>query len=194
MKVIGLTGGIATGKSTVASWFKSQGVPVIDADLLAREVLTAEIVQEAFGPEFIFDGQIDRKKLGDYVFSNPDQRLKLEALTHPLIAQKLQEKLEELKAAGHKLVIYEAALIFEKNLQDRFDATILVVVPELVQVERLLNRDKELSQSSALKRIRSQMPQKKKVLSATYVFDNTQTFKKSNTKLNKIYCNLKKKI
>lgn len=172
MKVIGLTGGIASGKSTVASYFSAQGIPVLDADQMAREVLKPEDVRDLFGPEFLENGQINRQKLGELIFADPKERAKLEALTHPLIAQKLEQELQKLEQAGHEWVIYEAALIFEKGIQNRFDATILVTAPESMQLERLLSRG-HMNQEEALKRIRTQMPVVEKAKLATYLIDNS---------------------
>ncbi|MBL4818929.1 MAG: dephospho-CoA kinase [Deltaproteobacteria bacterium] len=170
MKLIGLTGGIGSGKSTVANWFKERGVPVLDADAMAREVLTPKMVQENFGPEFLDDGQINRAKLASYVFKNPDERVKLELLTHPLIAKKLQKELETL--LEKPLVIYEAALIFEKKLQDKFNGVMLVTAPEEIRLQRLLNRG-DLSREEAQARISAQMPDDDKTPLATYVVDNS---------------------
>lgn len=172
MKVIGLTGGIGSGKSTVAAYLAAQGIPVLDADKMAREVLKPEQVCDLFGPEFVENDQINRSKLGELIFGDPKERTKLEALTHPLIAQKLQEELQKLEQAGHELAIYEAALIFEKNIQDRFDAVILVTAPEAVQLDRLLKRG-DLTREEAQKRIQAQMPTAQKIKLATYVIDNS---------------------
>lgn len=184
MKIFGLTGGIASGKSSVAAWFVSRGVPVLDADLMAREVLTSEQVLKLFGPEFLEHGQINRKKLGEFVFSNPDQRLKLEALTHPLIAQRLQEELVKLEQAGHKLAVYEASLIFEKKIQNQFDAVILVTAPESIQLERLSKRG--MAREEALKRIQAQMPTAGKIPLATYVVDNSGSLESLGAQLEQI--------
>lgn len=176
MKILGLTGGIGSGKSTVAAWFAGQGVPVLDADQMAREVLTPQAVRDLFGPEFLEGSAINRKKLGELVFANPAERAKLEALTHPLIAQKLQEELAKLEQAGHDLVVYEAALIFEKNIQNRFDSTILVTAPESVRLERLLKRG-DLTRDEAMKRMKAQMPEAEKTKLATIVIDNSGSLK-----------------
>lgn len=172
MKVIGLTGGIASGKSTAANYFAAWGIPVLDADKMARDILKPEQVHDLFGPEFLENGQINRQKLGDFVFTNPKERSRLEALTHPLIAKKLQEELQKLEKAGHGLVIYEAALIFEKGIQSRFDGIILVTAPESVQLDRLLKRG-NMTQDDALKRIHAQMTTAEKVQLTTYVVDNS---------------------
>ncbi len=139
---------------------------------MAREVLTPQHVCDLFGPKFLEHGQINRTKLGEFVFSHPKERAKLEALIHPLIAQKLQEELAKLEQSGCKLVIYEAALIFEKNIPNRFDATILVTAPESIQLDRLLKRG-NMTRQEAQKRIQAQMPTAEKAKLATYVVDNS---------------------
>ena len=176
MKILGLTGGIGSGKSTVAAWYSKHGVPVLDADQMAREVLTPQAVQDLFGSEYLENLQINRKKLGELVFSDPAERAKLEAFTHPLIAQKLQEELMKLEQAGHDLVVYEAALIFEKNIQNRFDRTILVMAPEFVRLDRLLKRG-DLTREEAIKRMKAQMPDVEKARLATVVIDNSGSLK-----------------
>ena len=119
----------------------------------------------------IKDGQIDRQQLADFVFAHPKERARLEALTHPLIASKLANALHDLEKEGHPLVVYEASLIFEKNLQDRFAAVILIAAPEDLQIERALSRG-GMTRNQVQARIRSQMPTEQKRLLATYVIDN----------------------
>ncbi|MES2503284.1 MAG: dephospho-CoA kinase [Myxococcota bacterium] len=169
MKLIGLTGGIASGKSTVATFFAAKGIPVLDADQMAKAVLTPAMVSDTFGTEFLVNGEIDRKKLGTFVFEHPAEREKLEALTHPLIAKQLQEAMMTLENAP--LIIYEASLIFEKGLQDRFNATILVTTSDETRLSRLMKRD-GLTKEEALARIGAQMPDAEKRLLATYVINN----------------------
>jgi dephospho-CoA kinase len=176
MKILGLTGGIGSGKSTVAAWFAQQGVPVLDADQMAREVLTPKAVLDLFGPNYLDGQSINRKKIGELIFSNPAERAKLEAFTHPLIAKKLQQELVKLEQAGHDLVVYEAALIFEKNIQNRFDSTILVIAPEPVRLDRILKRG-DLTREDAIKRMQAQMPDAEKAQLATMVIDNSGSLK-----------------
>ncbi|MBH2006262.1 MAG: dephospho-CoA kinase [Myxococcaceae bacterium] len=172
MKLVGLTGGIASGKSVVAAIFRQLGVPVIDADELSREVLTPKLVVEHFGAEFAQEGQVNRKKLGTLVFANPTALRRLEDLTHPLIMQRFLDRVCELGQQGHECVIYEAALIFEKNLQNRFDAVILVSASEEVQIERLLSRELTLTRAEAWARIKLQMPNAQKKMLADHVIEN----------------------
>lgn len=180
MRVFGLTGGIASGKSTVAALLRELGAPVVDADALAREVVApgspglAEIVAR-FGDQVLLpDGQLDRKQVGALVFGDDEARQALEAITHPRIAAAGQERLAALRAAGEPVAFYEAALIVEKGLQRGLDGLVVVAVPEPVQIERLRARD-GIDAEAARARIRAQLPLADKVAAATHVIDNAGT-------------------
>jgi dephospho-CoA kinase len=176
--VVGLTGGIAAGKSTVAHSFRALGVPVVDADKLAREAVTpgspglSEIVA-VFGPEVLLpDGTLDRKALGARVFADANLRFKLNAITHPRIAQLGAQQIAEHAARGADYVLYEAPLIVENNLHRAMHALVVVSVDPVVQMARLLKRD-GLSESEARARIEAQMPLEKKLEVADFVVDNS---------------------
>lgn len=176
MKCIALTGGIATGKSTVSQIIRDAGIPVIDADVLAREIVAPglpglnEIVRE-FGNKYLLpDGSLNRAELAELIFKDPNARHKLEHITHPKIAQLLLEKLVDLASQGVTWAVYEAPLIFEKNLQANFVATILVSCPEKIQLERLMRRE-GMSEEIAMERISSQMSNEKKISLASVVLD-----------------------
>jgi dephospho-CoA kinase len=176
--VVGLTGGIAAGKSTVARSFAALGVPIVDADKLARDAVApgsdglAEIVA-VFGPEVLLpDGNLDRKALGARVFADAGLRARLNAITHPRIAQLGAQRIAEHGKAGANYVIYEAALIVENNLQRAMNALVVVSVDPVVQLARLIKRD-GLTQSEAEARIAAQMPLEKKLEVADYVVDNS---------------------
>lgn len=176
--VVGLTGGIAAGKSTVARSFAALGVPIVDADKLARDAVAlgseglAEIVA-AFGPEVLLpDGTLDRKALGARVFADAGLRARLNAITHPRIAQLGAQQIAEHGRAGANYVLYEAALIVENNLQRAMQALVVVSVDPVVQMARLIKRD-GLSESEAEARIAAQMPLEKKLEVADFVVDNS---------------------
>lgn len=176
LKVLGLTGGIGTGKSTVARMFAARGVPVVDADALARVVvapgLPAQADIAAAWPEVIAaDGGIDRKRLGEIVFADPAARVRLQAITHPRIQTASAERLAALAAAGHRLALYEAPLLVESGRQRDFDGLIVVTASEATQIARVRARD-GLSQAQAEARIRAQLPTADKVRLATFVIDN----------------------
>lgn len=176
--VVGLTGGIAAGKSTVARCFQALGVPVVDADKLAREAVApgspglAEIIA-VFGSEVLLpEGTLDRKALGARVFADPVLRAKLNAITHPRIAQLGAQQIAQHAAAGADYVLYEAALIVENNLHRAMHGLVVVSVDPVVQMARLLRRD-GLSESEARARIEAQMPLEKKLEAASFVIDNS---------------------
>ncbi len=178
MRVFGLTGGIASGKSTVAELFREEGIPVVDADRVAREVTAPgeyaylEIVHR-FGPDILCpDGTIDRRKLGDIVFSDPARRAELEAVTHPRIVEGIAYALQKLASEGHPAAIVEAALIHEKGRHGMFEAVIGVVCGTSRQVERLMARD-GLPREQALRRLDAQMDGDAKAKASDYVIDNS---------------------
>jgi dephospho-CoA kinase len=177
LRFVGLTGGIGAGKSTVAQMIRAAGVPVVDADVLAREVVEpgrpahAEIAAawpEVIGP----DGTIDRKRLGHKVFSDPAARAKLEAITHPRIQARAEATARALEAAGHRLAFYEASLLVESNRQRSFDGLVVVIADEEQQLARASARDGS-TREQALARLRAQMPAEEKRRAATHVIDNS---------------------
>ena len=176
---IGLTGGIATGKSTVANIFKRFGIPVINSDEAAREVVVPgtegyKKVVEAFGKEILLpNGEINRKKLAEIIFSNPEKKKKLEEILHPLIDKDIQQKLQVIEEQGQKLVVLEVPLLFEKGWDKRMHYTVTVTAPLELQIERLTQRDK-IDRKEALKRIKNQMPLEEKIKRSHFVIDNSQ--------------------
>ncbi|MBK9294605.1 MAG: dephospho-CoA kinase [Oligoflexia bacterium] len=188
MKWIGITGGIATGKSTVSKMLQDLGEVVIDADLLAKEVVQPEsfglnAVVTYFGPEVLKkSGELDRKKMAEIVFKDPTQRTLLENILHPLIQWRSLQEREVLQHSGKVKAFYDAALIYEKNLQSRFDAIIVVVANQDVQKKRLMERNK-LTPVQAQKIIESQWPLLKKAEQAKYVIDNNGTINETKKQL-----------
>jgi len=175
-RVLGLTGGIGTGKSTVAGMFAARGIPVVDADALAREVVApgtlgnAEIA--AAWPQVIgADGAVDRKRLGAIVFADPAARARLEAITHPLIQEASALRLRDLAADGHPLALYEAALLVESGRWRDFDGLIVVTASPETQVARAVARG-GLTRQEAEARIAAQLPAAEKVRLASHVIDN----------------------
>lgn len=175
--VIGLTGGIASGKSAVAALLRERGAAVVDADELARRVVApgqpalAELVAR-FGDEILQpDGALDRKKLGALVFSDAGARADLGRITHPRIAQASQAEIAAAAASGAAIVFYEAALLVENGLHRNLDAVVVVAVPIEVQRARLIARD-GLSPEAAEARIAAQLPLSEKLEAATWVIDN----------------------
>ena len=176
IKVIGLTGGIGSGKSTVAQVVRDHGVPVIDADILARQV--AEPDQPAHAdiarawPEVIgSDGRIDRKKLAAIVFSDPESRKRLEAITHPQIRAKIAEQTAAFEAAGHPVAFLEAALLVETGLYRALDGLVVVTADDELRIERVIRRE-GCSREDVVARIAAQLPMDEKIRAAGYVIDN----------------------
>jgi dephospho-CoA kinase len=180
MKIIGLTGGIASGKSMVASILEKMGATVIDADQLARRVVEPgtgpykEIV-EVFGKEIVRpDGAIDRKALGVIVFSDPDARKKLERITHPAIKKLALDLMEEERLKGTWIVVYVVPLLLEAGLASTVDEIWVVYADEGTQLERLMKRDL-IGREEALRKMSAQMPMDEKIKFADKIIDNTGT-------------------
>lgn len=178
MRVFGLTGGIGTGKSTVARMFRREGLAVVDADRIAREITApglpaCEAIIRRFGREILLSrGRIDRRKLGDIVFSDPGKRAELEAITHPEIARGIAAELHRLESEGRRIAIVEAALIHETGRRARFEAVIAVRCDRDRQVRRLVERD-GISEEQVLRRIASQMDADEKARASEHVIDNS---------------------
>jgi dephospho-CoA kinase len=174
--VVGLTGGIGSGKSTVAQMFAARGVPVIDADALAREVVApggpAHADVAAAWPEVIGkDGIVDRKRLGKIVFDDPAARKRLEGFTHPRIQAIADARLAALGEAGEGLALYEATLLVESGRWRDFQGLIVVVASPETQVARAMARD-GLLREDAEARVRAQLSTEEKLRVASEVIDN----------------------
>ena len=176
--LVGLTGGIATGKSTVAETLRRLGAEVIDADQLARDVVApgepalAAIVRE-FGEVRNADGTLDRKKLGAVVFSDPARRQRLEAITHPAIRDRFLARLRALEAGGYDgLVFFDAPVMIESGNYRNMDRLVVVFTDEATQRGRLMARD-GMGEAEASSRMATQMPVVDKAKLADYVIDNT---------------------
>lgn len=180
MKLVGLTGGIACGKSAVAAILRRLGAAVINADDLSREVVQPqqqawkEIVA-AFGPSILeADKSIDRRKLRKIVFDDPAARKKLEAIIHPRVRALADERIRELAAAGNSVIVYEVPLLFEGNLQDGLRPVILVACDVATQRQRLRERD-HVSEAEAQRHLDAQMSLDEKRRLADYVIENNGT-------------------
>lgn len=177
IRVFGLTGGLASGKSAVARMLRDRGVPVIDADRLAREVVEkgseglAEVVA-ALGDEVLSpDGSMDRAKVAEIVFADPEKRRALNRIVHPRIGALSAQRIGELDAAGETIACYEAALLVENGLADAFRPLVVVVVPEETQVARAVIRD-AATEEQVRARLAAQLPLSAKVAAADFVIDN----------------------
>lgn len=182
MLVVGVTGGIVSGKTTVAQIFKKLGAKIIDVDLIAREIVQPskkawKRIVKNFGKEILKDNQqIDRKKLGKIVFSNQVKRNLLNKITHPIIIEVIKKQLSQIRQQANKdvICIVDAPLLFEAHLTEMMDKTIVVYISEKEQIIRLLKRN-GISKDEAIKRIKAQMPLKEKISLADYVIDNSKS-------------------
>ncbi|HRU41016.1 MAG TPA: dephospho-CoA kinase [Candidatus Diapherotrites archaeon] len=177
--VIGLTGGIASGKSTVSAKLKEFGAAVIDADLLARDVVRkGEIaynkIVQCFGEDILLPGgDIDRKKLGNIVFSDKEKLALLNSITHPEIINRMKERIQELKAEGAKVIVVDAAILIEMGLHKYVDSVWVVTVDRETQIKRLIERDK-FEYREAENRINSQFTNEVRKKYADVVIDNSK--------------------
>ncbi|WNF21980.1 dephospho-CoA kinase [Mesobacillus jeotgali] len=186
--VIGLTGGIASGKSTVSAMFTDMGITVIDADIEARlavepgEKAYNEIVSH-FGKDILEeDRTINRPKLGEIIFNNEEKRLLLNSIVHPAVRERMAEKRKKAEADDEKAVVLDIPLLFESKLTGLVEKIIVVYVDEQTQLERLMKRN-GFSEEEASSRIRSQMPLKDKVGLADAVIDNSGSIEESKQQL-----------
>ena len=187
--IIGLTGGIACGKSTVAQMLVDRGARLIDADQIAREVVlpgtpALQEIAARFGPSVLKeDGSLDRKRLGDIVFSDPEAKRDLERILHPRIRRVIRERKEQLVSEDpRRPVIVDVPLLFESGMADGYDEIMVVYVPEEVQLRRLMERD-GLTREQALGRIRAQWPIEEKKKLADVVIDNSGTLKETEDQI-----------
>jgi dephospho-CoA kinase len=178
IRVIGLTGGIATGKSSVAGFFQEQGATVIDADQLARDAVEpgsrglADVLA-AFGDDLrTADGRLDRKRLGALIFGDSRKRRRLEGILHPEIGRLAEERIAAAAEAGQRVVFYMAPLLIEAGVTGRVDEVWVVSVRPEVQLERLMARDR-ISREEAQRIIASQMPLAEKERYGRIVIDNS---------------------
>lgn len=192
--IIGLTGSIASGKSTVSKMLEKKGYPIVDADLVARQVVepgteTLKQIEELFGKRVIReDGLMDREKVGQLIFTDPANRKKLNDVIHPAIRQEMLRQRNALAEAGHEMIIMDIPLLFESRLQHFVDKILVVSVTEENQLERLMKRN-GLSEQDARSRINSQLPMSVKAEGADAVIYNDGTIEETERQLNGILNN-----
>jgi dephospho-CoA kinase len=192
LKLIGLTGGAGSGKSTVAAMFRELGAAIVDADEASHAVYERgtpgfrEVV-ETFGNEYVReDSQIDRAKLGDLVFKNPEARKKLNAIVHPRVREWMAERTAEAVEGGAEVVIQDVPLLFENGLQGLFSSTVLVYADAATQLSRLTG-ERGFSAERARSMLASQMPIDNKRSLADYVIDNGGTRDKTRSQVDKVW-------
>ena len=192
MLLIGVTGGIASGKTTVANMLKALGIPLIDFDLLAREVVEPgkpawRDIVAYFGERVLQkDGSLDRRVLSDIVFRDEEKRKKIEIFTHPRITEAFTAQLNEIKKNNPDTVIQAVVpLLIETNLQDRFHKILVVYVPAEVQVDRLAAREK-ITREEAARIIKAQLPIDKKVGYADFVIHNENSLQDTQNQVERL--------
>ena len=177
MLTVGLTGGIGSGKSAVAALLAEHGAVIIDADQNARAVVAKgtpglQQVVEAFGPAVLRpDGELDREAVGRIVFSDPEQLARLNAIVHPLIAERTVQQTADAVASGATIVVYDVPLLVENGLQGRYDVVLVVAAQPATQLQRLTEQ-RGMAEADARARIAAQAPLEDKVAVATHVIDN----------------------
>lgn len=197
---VGLTGGIASGKSTVVEILKELGAKIVDADDVARQVVAPgteglEQVVVQFGPQYIKpDGTLDRAKLGQRIFSDETERQRLNGILHPLIRKEMTRQMAVLADGGsHHPIIADVPLLIENQLMSMYDRIVVVHVPEAVQVERLQARD-GLTEKEATTRVRTQIPLEEKKQYADYLIDNAGSVKNTKQQVDRLWVSLCQEI
>ncbi|MGG3987559.1 dephospho-CoA kinase [Bacillus smithii] len=189
--IIGLTGGIASGKSTVSSLLKEKGFTVIDADVAARIVVQPreeayKKIVETFGKDILLEnGEINRPKLGDLVFRDEQKRLQLNAIVHPAVRKQMLLEKEQAIRNGKQTIFLDIPLLFESGLTWMVDKTIVVYVDENIQLQRLMKRN-GLDKEAAEIRISAQMPLEEKASKADAVINNNGTITETKKQLEHI--------
>lgn len=192
MLQVGLTGNIASGKSTVARMLERRGATIIDADVLARRAvargeLAFDAIVERWGSAVLQpDGELDRDALRRKVFADPTELEALNSIVHPEVARLRDEAVREASAAGDRIVISDIPLLFERHLVDEFDRVILVDAPRELRLERLV-RDRDLPTTEAMEMIASQMPAELKRARADFVIDNASTIAELEERVDEVW-------
>lgn len=190
MEIIGLTGGIASGKSTVANYLRQEGMTVIDADLIARQVVEPgqeglEKLVEAFGSQILTkEKELNRKYLGRMLFSDSLARYTVNDILHPLIRQEMMRQIGQAEQSGLKQVFLDIPLLFEAGYQEMCHEILLVYIPQSLQAQRLKERD-HLTDVEVKDRIASQMSIEDKLPMATVIIDNSQSISHTQEQVHK---------
>lgn len=188
---IGLTGGIASGKSTVSKILRQRGLPVVDADELARDAIIHgsegyKNVVKAFGMDVLNkDGTLNRESLAEIVFTDKSQLEKLENIIHPIVREKTKKLKQSLKSQGYKLAFYDVPLLFEKNMESMFDKIVVVYSRMDQQIERLKSRN-NMTKEQAVNRILNQVSMDDKIKKCDFVVDNTSDHENLENQITKL--------
>ena len=192
MVIIGLTGGIGSGKSTVAKMFIERNIKVIDADIISREILSIYpkiliSIKHEFGKTFIDSlGKLKRRELGDHVFNNEYRRKKLEDIMIPFIKKQIYSRVEQYNKEGEKFCVIDAPTLIEHSINEDMDVNILVWVDKQTQIQRLKQRD-SMEEGQIVHRINSQMSLDKKKLYVDFIIDNSKDLSSTSSQFIKIF-------
>lgn len=188
-QIIGLTGGIASGKSTVSDMFKAENIPVIDTDLITHKlyqkhsVVYDEIVK-TFGQDVLFANKdINRKLLGKWIYEDQSLRETLNHIVHPHVKKMVYKEIDELSLLNPKVIVIDVPLLFETDFIDMVDKSVVVYVTKALQLERLMDRD-QISEAFATSKINAQLPLSEKKKKADYVIDNSQSILQTKKQFN----------
>lgn len=192
MRLIGLTGNIASGKSSVADMFAERGATIIDADVLARDAVmkgspALQAIVARWGPEILdAEGNLDRAALRHRVFQNQTDLDALNAIVHPEVQRRRSQEVAAARARGDKVVVCVIPLLFERHLADDFDTIVLVDAPRSVRLDRIV-RDRGIDEAEAMKMIASQMPADLKRARANYVIENAGTRRELESEVDRVW-------
>ena len=192
MRLIGLTGNIASGKTAVADMLAERGAVIVDADVLAREAVSKgspalDAITARWGPEVLDDeGNLDRSSLRHIVFQNQEDLDALNEIVHPEVARLRKREIEAAKQRGDKILVCVVPLLFERHLTEEFDAIVLVDAPRSLRLERIV-RDRGIDETEAMKMIASQMPADLKRARADYVIENAGSLEDLEEEVNRVW-------
>lgn len=186
--ILGITGGIASGKSTVSNYLRSKKIPIVDADAISHKIMVkgsiaSKKIEEEFGEVFFVDGRLDRQKLGRFCFENEERTQKLNAIVHPLIFEEMEKQLEKHKDAP--ITVLDAPLLIESGLHKRCDKVMIVTCSRGKRVERAIKRS-NLPKLEIQKRMSRQMPDSERKQYADYVISNNGTLEKTFEQVDKV--------
>lgn len=186
--IVGLTGGIASGKSTVTAYLLEKGIPVVDADSISHQLMIDDTaiklaLMEHYGLDVLRpDGQIDRQEVGKRIYASTHERQWLNHLMHPKIRERMQEEIGQCAAKGAKLVVLDVPLLYEAHFDDLVDEVLVVAVPTALQLQRLMERD-HISRELAEQKVASQLSLAEKKARADRIIDNAQTIHETHVQV-----------
>lgn len=195
MKVVGITGGIGSGKSTISEMLRKGGYPVFDCDVQARHICDKDIyviieIKKVFGDDIYKDDKLDRKRLANIVFNDKESLEKLNSIVHPKVRDYMYGAIED---SGSELFFVESAIMFESGMNELMDYVIEVWAPEEVRIERVISRD-NTTKDKVLDRINNQMEERDRMALSNYVLNNNQSFYEVSNRLRRIVRDIKERV